>query len=124
MTAPVAWLICTTLACVCVVVVGRLQRQFRDFVRGLFVGIFCTPIFFVWGEHFEILPLPLWLIIAASEAAGDKRFSAGPGTVVAFLGFTSVAATIFSAWTSARRKRDGVRLTKRGIIRYRRHLSE
>ena len=108
MTPPFAWLICSILASMCVVVAGHLRRQFRDLTRGLVVGSLCTPIFFAWGEHFEILPLPLWLIIAATEATGDKRFSAGPGTFAAFLGFTSVAATVFSVWTWARRTRDDV----------------
>jgi len=76
----------------------------RCLIRGLVIGVFCTPIFFVWGEYFEILPLPLWLIISAGETAGDKRFSAGLGTFVAFLGFTSIAATIFSVCALARRK--------------------
>jgi len=92
------------LACACVVLAGRLKPQIQYLIRGLVIGVFCTPIFFIWGEYFEILPLPLWLIIAASEAAGDKRFSAGIGTLVAFLGFTSTAAAIFSVWAWTRSK--------------------
>jgi hypothetical protein len=109
MTIPLAWLLCATPAFIGIVLARRLQPQTRTLVRGLVVGVFCTPIFFVWGEYFQILPLPLWLVSVIEEAAGSRRFSAGMGTFVAFLGVTLIVSTIFSIWDWERKKEQAPR---------------